>query len=118
MRMGRWPIVRIAVLPVPMPRCTRPGASRFSVAIAATCTGGIRVPQMAVPGPQADPACLPCGQGQHGVAVREDHLAVGDPDRVVAEAIRPLPPRELTCILSDALTPGPYPVHSLTHGGP
>ena len=52
MRMGRWPIVRIAVLPVPMPRCTRPGASRFSVAIAATCTGGIRVPQMAVPGPR------------------------------------------------------------------
>src|SRR6058998_2934634 len=70
-----------------MPRCTRPGASRFSVAIAATCTGGIRVPQMAVPWPQADPACLPCGQGQHGVAVREDHLAVGDPDRVVAEAL-------------------------------
>jgi len=49
---GCWPIVRIAVLPVPMPRCTRPGASRFSVAIAATCTGGIRVPQMAVPGPR------------------------------------------------------------------
>ena len=49
--MGRWPMVRMAVLPVPMPRCTRPGASLFSVAIAATCTGGMRVPQMAVPGP-------------------------------------------------------------------
>ena len=44
-------MVRKAVLPVPMPRNTRPGAIRFSVAIAATCTGGIRVPQIAVPGP-------------------------------------------------------------------
>ena len=44
-------MLRIAVLPVPMPRNTRPGASLFSVAMAATCTGGIRVPQMAVPGP-------------------------------------------------------------------
>ena len=44
-------MLRVAVLPVPMPRYTRPGASRFSVAIAATCTGGMRVPQMAVPGP-------------------------------------------------------------------
>src|SRR5207302_670572 len=116
--MDRCPIVRIAVLPVPMPRCTRPGASRFSVAIAPACTGGIRVPQMAVPGPRRIRHVWR-GQGQHGVTVREDHLAVGDPDRVVAEAIRPLPPRELTgSILSDALTPDPYPVHSLTHGGP
>ena len=44
-------MLRIAVLPVPMPRNTRPGAIRFSVATAATCTGGIRVPQIAVPGP-------------------------------------------------------------------
>jgi hypothetical protein len=51
MRMGRWPIVRMAVLPVPIARCTRPGASRFSVAIAATWTGGMRVPQIAAPGP-------------------------------------------------------------------
>ena len=37
---------------VPTPRNTRPGASRFRVAIAATCTGGMRVPQIAVPGPR------------------------------------------------------------------
>ncbi len=52
MRIGGWPMLRIAVLPVPMPRCTRPGASRLSVAMAATCTGGMRVPQMATPGPR------------------------------------------------------------------
>ena len=51
MRIGRCPMLRIAVLPVPMPRNTRPGAIRLSVATAATCTGGIRVPQIAVPGP-------------------------------------------------------------------
>jgi hypothetical protein len=44
-------MLRIAVLPVPIPRNTRPGARRFRVAIAATCTGGMRVPQIAVPGP-------------------------------------------------------------------
>ena len=49
--IGFWPMVRMAVLPVPMPRNTRPGAIRLSVAIAATCTGGMRVPQIAVPGP-------------------------------------------------------------------
>ena len=52
MRIGFWPMPRIAVLPVPMPRNNRPGARRFSVAIAATCTGGMRVPQIAVPGPR------------------------------------------------------------------
>jgi hypothetical protein len=30
----------------------RPGANRLSVAIAAACTGGMRVPQIAVPGPR------------------------------------------------------------------
>ena len=45
-------MLRIAVLPVPMPRKTRPGAMRFRVATAATCTGGMRVPQIAVPGPR------------------------------------------------------------------
>ena len=36
---------------------------------------------------EPQPARLPGGEGQHRVAVREQHLAVGDPDRVVAEAL-------------------------------
>src|SRR4029453_13352505 len=76
--MGGCPIVRMAVLPVPMPRCTRPGASRFSVASAATCTGGMARPQVATPAR---------GPRQHRVAVGEEHLAVGDPRGVVPERL-------------------------------
>ena len=38
-------------------------------------------------GTQPDPSGLLGGQGQHRVAVREQHLAVGDPDRIVAESL-------------------------------
>ena len=36
---------------------------------------------------QPDPPRLPGGEGQHRVAVREQHLAVGDPHRIVAEGL-------------------------------
>ena len=45
-------MLRMAVLPVPMPMKIRPGAIRFRVATAAACTGGMRVPVIAVPGPR------------------------------------------------------------------
>ena len=47
----------------------------------------MRVPQIAVPGPRRSRGRLARGEGQDGVAVREQHLAVGDPHGVEAEGL-------------------------------
>ena len=49
--MGFMPMTRMAVWPVPIPRKTRPGASRLTEAIEWAVTGAIRVPGMATPVP-------------------------------------------------------------------
>ena len=51
MRSGGWPMMRIAVLPDPMPRNVRPGASRLIVAMPAAVTGSGRRPATATPVP-------------------------------------------------------------------
>ena len=51
MRAGACPIVRIAVLPVPVPKKTRPGARRLIVAMPEAATGASRSPGMASPEP-------------------------------------------------------------------
>src|SRR5262249_51463250 len=68
------------------------------------------------PGPEAEPARLPRGQGQHGVAVREQHLAVGDPDRVVAELLGVIEEADLVHVRhrADGKTYGLYLYSSLT----
>src|SRR5437867_2668079 len=109
MRMGRWPIVRIAVLPVPMPRCTRPGASRLSVAIAwATMTPGAR-PRVVRDLHDWLRHILPDGHplGGHSQRPCGDRRADAPawPAGLPGRALRPLPPRELSgCILAWTLT--------------
>jgi len=51
MRCGGRPITRLAVLPAPMPKNVRPGASALMVAIPAALTGAGRVPLTATPVP-------------------------------------------------------------------
>ena len=50
-RVGGWPSVRIAVLPVPTPKKVRPGASRLIVAMEFAATGASRSDGTATPVP-------------------------------------------------------------------
>jgi hypothetical protein len=72
-------MLRIAVLPVPIPRNTRPGCHRRNLhrRDARAADRGA--------GSDAQARRLPSGEREHGVAVGIQHLAVGDPDGVVAE---------------------------------
>ena len=49
--MGLWPMIRIAVFPLPTPRNVRPGARTLIVAMLAAVTGAGLVAATATPGP-------------------------------------------------------------------
>jgi hypothetical protein len=72
-------MIRIAVLPVPIPQNTRPGAIRLMVAWAAAVTARGSGPGHGHPGADADAFGTVGHERQRRVAVGPQHLAVGHP---------------------------------------
>ena len=82
-RMREVDELAFPVVLAPSPRKTRPGASAATLAIECAVTGAIRVRDQDA-GTDGHARGIDCGQCQHGVAVRPDHLRVGHPGVVNA----------------------------------
>ena len=89
--IGLCPMIRIAVLPEPIPQNTRPGAIRLIVACAAAVTAAGREPATATPVPMPMRDVRAASSAIDRVAVRPDHLAVGHPQVAEARAPRRAP---------------------------
>ncbi len=82
---GPSPIVLRAVLPVEMPKSTRPGASAFTEASAFAATGAMRLLGISTPVAETDLRC----DHRRGRHADEDigiqHMRVEEPDAAIAE---------------------------------